>query len=298
MAYDAAQHLLVLFGGILSTLPGQSTNETWVWNGRGWQQMHPSASPPALDGDGIMAYDAASQQIILVLYQILSGGKVDNQMWTWDGTTWQQPHPATMPEVIGASMVYDAARHQIVLYGGEIPYGHVGMVVNTTWTWDGTTWSQRTPATVPSPRADAALVYDSARQQVVLYSGARYGPPLNDLWTWNGNTWQQQHPAQMPPERVHGTLIYDEALQQAILFAGDSFYGLQPLGDTWAWNGTGWTEISAEGAPVTPIASAAYDPDQQAIVVYAAPGNLKASPPVTPVSQTWIWNGTGWTLWG
>jgi hypothetical protein len=85
-----------------------------------------------------MAYDAARGQIILVLSQILSGGMVDNQMWTWDGTTWQQVRPATMPEVVGASMAYDAARRQIVLFGGEIPYGHVGMFVNTTWTWDGT----------------------------------------------------------------------------------------------------------------------------------------------------------------
>jgi hypothetical protein len=122
--------------------------------------------------------------------------------------------------------------------------------------------------------------------------------PFNDLWTWDGTTWKQQHPAQMPPARQQGKLIYAEALQQSILFAGLSVDGTQLLGDTWAWNGTGWTQISAEGAPATRYESVAYDPDQQEIIVYAAPGNLKATPPVTPVSQTWVWKGTRWTLWG
>lgn len=245
-----------------------------------------------------MAYDAASGQIILLVSQILSGGRVDNQMWTWDGTTWQQVHPATMPEVVGASMVYDAVRQQIVLFGGGIPNGHVVTYVNTTWTWDGSVWRQRTPATVPAPRANAALAYDSARQQVVLYGGVGQGLPLNDLWTWDGSTWQQRHPAQMPPERQQGYLVYNEAVQQAILFAGLSWDGTQPLGDTWAWNGTAWTQVGSQGAPAAAVESAAYDPDQQAIVVYAEQGNSKATPPVPPVSQTWIWKENSWNLWG
>src|ERR1051326_2880694 len=103
MAYDIARHLMVLFGGaISSTLAAQPTNQTWTWDGKGWKRVHPDTVPPALDG--VMAYDAASQKIILLLYQIKSGARVDNQMWAWDGTTWTQLHPPTLPEVVGASM--------------------------------------------------------------------------------------------------------------------------------------------------------------------------------------------------
>jgi hypothetical protein len=293
MAYDAARHVLVLFGGSTLSLPSQPTNETWIWNGSAWQRLHPAASPPAMDG--VMAYDAASQQMILLLYNILSGGKVDNQLWTWNGATWQQLHPATIPEVVGVSMVYDAARRQIILFGGIVTTTRTGTYVNTTWTWDGSTWSKRSPATSPAPRTAAAMVYDSARQQVVLYSGNGQDA-LNDLWTWDGATWQQQHPAQMPTAREGAYLVYDAATQQAILFGGTSVPGLFPLSDTWAWNGTAWTQISGQGAPANPYESAAYDPDQQEIVVYAALGDPKATPPETPVSQTWIWNGNRWKL--
>ncbi len=294
MAYDTAQHVIVLFGGTTLSSPVQPTNETWTWNGSAWQQLHPAASPPAMDG--VMAYDAASQQIILVLYNIGSGGRIDNQMWTWNGITWQQAHPSTMPEVVGASMAYDATRRQLILFGGGVPNGHVVTYMNTTWTWDGTTWSQRAPAVAPAPRTGAAMTYDSARQQVILYGGYAQDGIFNDLWTWNGITWQQQHPAQMPPERQQGNLVYDEATQQAILFAGLNWDGAQHLSDTWAWNGTTWTQVDGQNAPATTPESATYDPDQQEIVVYAATGDPKASPPVTPTSQTWIWNGSSWKL--
>lgn len=295
MAYDAARRQLMLFGGSTLSLPSQSMNETWTWNGSAWQQLHPAASPPAMDG--VMAYDAASQQIILLLYNILSGGKVDNQMWAWNGATWQQLHSSTIPEVVGVSMAYDAARRQIVLFGGGVPNGHLETYMNTTWTWDGSTWSKRSPTTSPAPRTAAAMVYDSARQQVVLYSGNGQDP-LNDLWIWNGANWQQQRPAQMPPEREGAYLVYDDATQQAILFGGTSVPGLLPLSDTWAWNGREWTQISGQGAPANGYESAAYDPDQREIVVYAAPGDPKATPPETPVSQTWTWNGSSWKRWG
>jgi hypothetical protein len=296
MAYDVAQHTLVLFGGILSS--GQMTNETWAWNGKEWSQLHPASSPPALQG--IMTYDAASAQIILLLYQVQSGGVVANEMWAWDGATWQQLHPPAMPEVIGASLAYDATRRQVVLFGGGVPNGHLVTYSNATWTWDGTTWRQQHPAAAPQPRTGAAMAYDSARQQMVLYGGSGQSS-FADIWTWDGTTWRQQHPALMPPARQQASLVYDDVTQQVILFGGIGLSDQQSLSDTWVWNGSGWTEAANQGAPADSFESAAYDPDQQEVVVYAVQGNTKASPPSgasSPVSQTWAWNGSMWVLLG
>ncbi len=291
MAYDAAQHSIVLFGGL--PLPSRMTNDTWVWNGRAWSQLHPASSPPALQGS--MVYDAASQQVILLLSQVQSGGIVANEQWAWDGTTWHQLHPSTLPEVIGASMVYDAARQQIVLFGGGVPNGHLVTYMNATWTWDGATWQQRQPAMAPQPRAGAAMAYDSARQQVVLYGGTGPTGAFTDTWVWDGTTWQQQHPALMPPARQQTQMVYDDATRQTTLFSGISATNQEPLSDTWTWNGATWTQLADQGAPEALYESAAYDSDQQAIVVYAAPGAGKTAP---SASQTWLWNGSAWTLWG
>jgi hypothetical protein len=42
-------------------------------------------------------------------------------------------------------MAYDAARGQVVLFGGYDGSGYL----NDTWVWDGTNWVQKFPATVP-----------------------------------------------------------------------------------------------------------------------------------------------------
>ena len=48
---------------------------------------------------------------------------------------------------------------QVVLFGGA--------GVGDTWEY-GTTWTERVPATSPSPRAEHAMVYDERRRRVVL----------------------------------------------------------------------------------------------------------------------------------
>lgn len=294
MAYDAAEHRIVLFGGTI--LPNQMTNETWSWNGSAWSHLYPASSPPALQGK--MVYDGATGQLILFLSQVQSGGSIANELWAWGGATWQQLHPATMPDVIGASIVYDAARQQVVLFGGGVPGTRSVTYLNATWIWDGTTWIQRHPAAAPPPRTDAVMVYDSAQQQIVLYGGSGLSP-FHDLWTWDGVTWQQQHPTSMPPARQQANLVYDEATQQIVLFGGLNLSETQALSDTWIWNGADWTQVASQGGPTALYASDAYDSDQQDIVVYAVQGNAKGSLPTgasSPMSQTWIWDGSIWKL--
>ena len=65
---------------------------------------------------------------------------------------WKQLQPATVPSArYGASMAYDAASHQVVLFGGA----GTG-VFSTTWTWDGTNWTEQLPADSPAARSAIA----------------------------------------------------------------------------------------------------------------------------------------------
>jgi hypothetical protein len=48
----------------------------------------------------------------------------------------------------GATMSYDPATGNMVLYGGDAN----GVYVGDTWTWNGTTWAELSPATSPPAR--------------------------------------------------------------------------------------------------------------------------------------------------
>jgi hypothetical protein len=157
MAYyyiDAGQGLqgrVVLFGGIDgSTILG----DTWVWDGaaRTWTQQTPNASPPplhtatmAFDGTNAILYGGDAGPVVnepVVGHPLtptsVSYEKNNNQLWIWDGTTWNAVRgpeqyrrliydPSIQPNNLGAEpydygrwahvMAYDGRR--VVYYGGE-----------------------------------------------------------------------------------------------------------------------------------------------------------------------------------
>jgi hypothetical protein len=83
-AYDAAGRVLVLFSF--------GTNQTWTYDGTTWVLQHPVHSPTAQLSFEAMAYDPATQQVVLF------GGKADslgrspylNETWIWQGNDWQK----------------------------------------------------------------------------------------------------------------------------------------------------------------------------------------------------------------
>ncbi len=57
-----------------------------------------------------------------------------------------------------------------------------------TWTYNGTTWAQESPANSPSPRDSASMAYDPATSQLVLFGGYALSAFFADTWTYNGST--------------------------------------------------------------------------------------------------------------
>ena len=132
-----------------------------------------------------MAYDAATGTAVL----FGSTGHQPRQTWTWDGSTWTRQSPATSPPTRwGAAMAYDAATSTVVLFGGDhqIP---LGLGLADTWAWDGSAWTEQSPATSPSARSAASLAYDAATGTVVLFGGTGGIPGhptfLRGTWTWS-----------------------------------------------------------------------------------------------------------------
>jgi hypothetical protein len=242
MAYDATTKDIVVVGGIGNVSSSQIGNlgDTWTWNGTTWTEQHPAVSPPPRRGSSL-AYDAASRQVIL--FGGDNGARVPlllNDTWGWNGTTWAQRNPASSPPGrADASMAYDEAASQLVLFGGT-----GAMALGDTWIWDGRNWTQQAPSLSPSARYAAAAGYSASDGRVVLFGGYSgfSGTRLNETWAWNGHTWNQLHPSNQPPARVYPSISRGPA-GSVLLFggSGDAFKGMHgELNDTWSWHDAGW----------------------------------------------------------
>src|SRR5262245_49649443 len=60
---------------------------------------------------------------------------------------WTSRSPIGSPSGRLTAIAYDSARDRCVLFGGKTDTGCA--VCNDTWEWDGSTWTQRSPAMSP-----------------------------------------------------------------------------------------------------------------------------------------------------
>ena len=146
-------------------------------------------------------YDPVNDRIMMF------GGSNDIDLYddTWVLNTtsgiWTQLFLSSSPVARHSCvMVYDSADEVIILFGG-----HNGTAwASDTWIFDCNeeTWAEVTPAISPPGRGSAAMVYDSANDKVLLFSGyGESGPVVPDTWEYDytSNTWEEMSPASRLP---------------------------------------------------------------------------------------------------
>jgi hypothetical protein len=183
-------------------------------------------------------------------------------------------NPPTLTARHGHSMVYDEARKQLLLFGGTGTEGtSPSGDRNSTWRWDGTTWT-RIATGGPSPRYEAAVTYDATRQRVVLYGGQSGAFPnitvLSDTWEWDGSAWTQRSTTG-PSARVHQSIAFDRARGKVVLYGGFNSTTVQELRDIWEWDGSSWTQASVSGPPNSIALGPVYDEKTAALYLYSVP---------------------------
>jgi len=183
-------------------------------------------------------------------------------------------------------MVFDEARQVTILFHG---YSY-GTQAPETWQWDGQSWTLLTNEG-PSTRDNASLTYDSARGRVIMFGGTYKSVDYNDTWAWDGAAWTQLDSGQTmaPTGRELAGLAYDSARDRVVLFGGDSGSPPYRPGDTWEFDGTGWTLAATTGPGGRASMGMAYDPARQLTVMYG--GYLGV---MGPVGDTWEWDGAQW----
>lgn len=269
MAYDSLRKKLVLFGGAMNPRePERYLGDTWEWDGEEWTQVAETGPSPR-NGVG-MIYDSKRGKV--VLFGGGDSGATYGDTWEWDGTKWTWvadtgPSPRRLH-----AMAYNSAQGYVLVFGGvKVAFGGSADQTSETWKWDGENWSLLTTKG-PSPRIYSSMVYDAARDRVVLYGGTQ-GPgsqEFRDTWEFDGAQWTLIS-REGPGYRLLFGMTYDTTREKTILFGGISQWrggaALTLWGDTWEWDGKEWKEISTSGIQAHSD-GIVYDSNRNRIVLF------------------------------
>src|SRR5450755_2306217 len=209
---------------------------------------------------------------------------------------WTELTPANSPSARESSLsAFDPATGQLVLYGGSAQSFFPGALAvdNSTWTFDGASWSKHVTGVTPGPQSlpDSRLAYDPASKKLVLFG-------TNGMWTWNGSQWAAQHPPEVP-SLFKSCMATDTAADALVMFgehiviAND---GATATWETWEWRGDSgtWVQLSEPVSPKADVCEMTYDAANQDLVLVTASWNAgEGSGP--SADETWTFDGTGWT---
>jgi cysteine-rich repeat protein len=257
--YDTKRQRGVVVGGTPSGT--NCGNDTWFFDDQRWHRD--GLTPPfAQRCEPALAYDESRDVAVM-----FGGSQIGPQSAppfplladTWERSgdaQWQPRTWTTAPSARrGAAMVYDSARKQLVLFGGDADAsGVTGERLADTWTYDATGWHPMAPGTSPTSRSHAMMAYDPNRDRVVLFGGSNglvgYG---QDTWEWDGATWTRlSHPdtnTNLPPPRAEGTMVYDPLRHRVVLLGGGAqHYNGAHYSDVWEWDGTSWERVHEDPA--------------------------------------------------
>lgn len=183
-------------------------------------------------------------------------------------------------------MAYDSARGVTVLFGGASANGST--MLNDTWEWDGSQWTERVTAVRPPAQRQHAMAYDAARRAVVLLCGVDgQSARIGQTWEWDGTTWSPRHTLPSNQERYGVAMAYDSLRQRVIRFGGGGAGGY--WNQTHAWTGSAWTLLIGIGPPPRIDAQMAYDAVRDRLVLYGGEATSGYH------QDTWEFDGTVWS---
>jgi hypothetical protein len=214
----------------------QPAPATWSWRAGGWTKLD-GANTPAVMGGAVAAFPPKQQVIMFGGCCGVSGryNTAKAGMWTWDGTSWTELHPAHMPPARwGEVMAYDPAISRTVMYGGmTMEPDHPAL--NDMWAWDGSDWGA-----LPAPTLDMANLATQFAYgpdgRLVLTTGSE-----SNTWTFDGATWKKLDVS--TPDCIFCALSFDALRNVTVMVTNPN--GTPGAADqVWTWNGIQWSERS------------------------------------------------------
>jgi hypothetical protein len=275
---DPRNDKMIVFGG----WTGVYRKDTWELSllDSTWKSDSQVTNLPAARANHVAVYDTLGRRMLIV-WGWGDGQPRNNQHgmlaltgdWTLLSATRRAPQAR-----FASTLVYDAPRDRVVLFGGS----NVGAHLSDVWWFPlgGSTWVQQsTGGTTPPGRSDHAAVFDSVNNQMIVMGGRShtYGQVdqirFDDLWTLplvGLPNWTPVVPQTAPRSRTGESIVLDPAHRRAILFGG--LAGASYKNDTWVLDlvDSSWTRIVPLDAPppVRAEHAAIYDAARDRMIIY------------------------------
>ena len=284
LAYDGARGEVMLFGGADDRAV---LADAWSWDGKVWRRLS-EGGPPARTFPAIAQDPNRNTVFVFGGNRALFGSgqpgdTVLSDFWSWDGAKWivlDEKGPGARAE---AAMTFDHARNRLVLFGGYRGTGRQRVRLGDTWEWDGTAWSLAS-TTGPTPRNNAAMVYDSDRRVSVLFGGSD-GTASGETWEWDGRSWQRSR-APVVDVRYNPVMVYDPVRRRVVRFGG--WNGRERVGDTWLYDGHAWIRQAGAAPTARNHAAFAFDLRRGRAVLFGGHDGARV------FGDTWEWLGDRW----
>jgi hypothetical protein len=178
MAFDSDRGVAVFFGG-------QGRTDTWEWNGETWAMAAASAATPIARTGAAMCYDSIMHRTIMFGGYIIGNINELSDTWSWDGKSWIQLSSTTRPPPRAyTSLTFDPVRGRRVLVGGYNfqPHGNWDCFADSWESDQSPGWEQVGSRIPPGTRSSSPMVYDAARDTIVLFGGSWECTGDNHTW--------------------------------------------------------------------------------------------------------------------
>lgn len=139
----------------------------------------------------------------------------------------------------------------------------------------------------PDPRSGFGLVYDDARDRLVLFGGTGDdGERRGDTWVWDG-AWRRLA-GEGPPARSDPQMAYDRRRDRVVLYGGGG--GGVRYADTWELAGDRWIRVADGGPGPRSLGSMAWDEAGGRVILFGGRSGADDDPVTTHA-----WDGSAWT---
>lgn len=159
---------------------------------------------------------------------------------------WLQATPTTSAGNRAQAALTTGPAGNLLMFGGINDFGPV----NSTHTYNGTTWSLLNPTTKPSARSLMEMVYDPNAGVYRMYGGAQQGfistTVYDQTWQFDGTNWSQDVIVGATPGGLYAYAMAFDTVHNVTVIHGGIPDGFFPIDSdrTWEYNGTSWTETA------------------------------------------------------
>jgi hypothetical protein len=224
--YDPAAHQMLVWAGRKVDSAGSAFfNDVWFYDigSNSWTELETGDPRPNTRYGTATVFDPVAGNLV-TFAGFTDAGRFEDT-WRFDprGAVWTEISPAegNPGRRCLHSASYDAARHRMIIYGGQR-----SGPLDDIWALDLATqqWAELGPAERQGGRFYTANVYDAGNDRVLIFGGnLGSGGLSNELWSFDleGEAWSLLEPMGEPPTPREGaTGLYLEEEGRMVVFGG------------------------------------------------------------------------------